>query len=120
MWAKLKGLLAYEPAVLAWGINGGVAAIVAFLTPLSPGAVAAITTITTALAAIYTAYHARPIVVSAITGAVATILTAVAAFGLHLDADTIGTVVTALGAVLGLMFRANLTPKANPASATAK
>jgi hypothetical protein len=108
--ARLRALLAYEPAVLAWALNGGVAAVVAFLLHLGPTQTAAITTIATALAATYTAIRARPVAVSAITGAVATIATASATFGLHLAPSVTATVVTVLSAVLGLVFRANLTP----------
>jgi hypothetical protein len=108
---KLQTLLAYEPAVVTWFVNGGVAAVVAFAIPGLPGvAVAAVTTITTAAASAYVAFKARPVAVSVATGALATILTATAGFGLHLDPHLIGTVVEVSGAVLGLLFRANLKP----------
>jgi hypothetical protein len=112
IWQRLKALLAYEPAVLAWAVNGGIATGLAFVAHLSPVQVAAVTTITTVLSAVYTAIRAHPVSVSLLTGAVATIATASAAFGLHLSAAVIATAVTVLSAVLGLVFRASLTPKA--------
>jgi len=49
-------------------------------------------------------------VVSSITAAVGTCLTAVAAFGLHLTADQIGATVTAISIVLALLLRQNVSP----------
>lgn len=111
-WQRVKALLAYEPAVVAWAVNGGVATVLAYVVHLSPTAGAAVTTITTALAAAYTAARAKPVAVSAIVGALATIATAGAAFGLHVSPEVIASGVTVLSAVLGLVFRANLTPRA--------
>jgi hypothetical protein len=110
MWSRFKAGFKQEPAVIAWAVNGGIAAILAFLVHLTPTEIAAITTITTAAAAVVTAAQARPIAVSVITGAVVTIATAVGAFGLNLPTATIGAAVTALSGLLGLLFRQNLTP----------
>lgn len=106
----LREMLAYEPAVAAWAADGGVAALAGFVFHVSSTQEAAITTICTALAALYTAVRARPVAVPALTGAVATIATAAAAFGLHLPAGVISTGVTVLSAVLALILRQNLTP----------
>lgn len=110
MWTKLKALLAYEPAVLAWAINGGLAAALVFIFHLDATQAAAVTTITTALAAAFTAIKARPVAVSVLVGAAATVATACAAFGLNLTPQLIATGVAVLSAVLGLVFRQNLTP----------
>lgn len=119
----LRGVLTrvavYEPAVLAWGANGGVALIVGTLTPLTGAQTGAITVITTALATIYTAARTRPVAVSAITGALATAATAAAAFGLDLSPTMIAGVVSLVSAGLGLVFRANLTPTATLEAASA-
>lgn len=104
--------MAYEPAVAAWAADGGIAALVAFVFHVNSTEEAAVTTICTALAAIYTAFRARPVSVSVLTGAIATIATAAGAFGLHLPPGEIATGVTALTAILALIFRANLSPKA--------
>jgi hypothetical protein len=110
MLSRLRDLLAYEPAILAWAANGGVAAILGLVTHASPATLGAVTTVTTALVAVYTACRARPVAVSVLMGAAATLVNASAAFGLHLAATQLVTVTTVLSAVLGLMFRANLTP----------
>lgn len=110
MWTKLKALLAYEPAALAWAVNGGLAAVLVFLFHLDGTQAAAVTTITTALAAAFTADKARPVAVSVLVGSAATIAIACAAFGLNLTPQLIATGVAVLSAVLGLVFRQNLTP----------
>jgi len=110
VWTRLKALLAYEPAALAWAVNGGLAAALVFLFHLDGTQAAAVTTITTALAAAFTAVKARPVAVSVLVGSAATIATACAAFGLNLTPQVIATGVAVLSAVLGLVFRQNLTP----------
>ena len=107
---KLRELLAYEPAVVAWAVNGGVATVLAFLLNLDGTQTATVTTITTALTAIVTAVQARPVAVSVVTGALATVAQAVAAFGLNLPPTVIGAITAVASAVLGLLFRQNLTP----------
>ena len=111
--ARLRVLLAAEPAVAAWAANGGLALILGYVAHLSSVQEAAVTTIATALAAVFTAFRARPVAVSVLTGAIATAVTASAAFGLHLPAEVIAASVSLLSAVLGLVFRQNLTPKVN-------
>lgn len=108
----LRRLLAYEPAVLAWAANGGLAVILAWAMHLSTVQMGAITTIATALAAGLTAAQTRPVAVPALTGALATIVTALAAFGLHLPPTVIGAGVGLVSTILGLVFRANVTPLA--------
>lgn len=110
LWMKFKDLLAYEPAVVAWAVNGGIATVLAFLLGLNAPEMAAVTTITTALAAIATAIKARPVSVSIVTGALATIAEATAAFGFHMPATVVAAITAVASAVLGLMFRQNLTP----------
>lgn len=118
LWMKFKDLLAYEPAVVAWAVNGGVATVLAFLLNLSAPQMAAVTVVTTALAALVTAIKARPVSVSIVTGALATIAQAAAVFGLHLPPTVIGAITAVASAVLGLMFRQNLTPAVKLASTT--
>ncbi|HEX3778451.1 MAG TPA: hypothetical protein VHX38_02205 [Pseudonocardiaceae bacterium] len=111
MLQRLKGLLQYEPAVLAWAVNGGIALVIGYLTPLSAGQTGAITVVTGALATIYTAFMARPVSVSVITGALATIATYVGYFGLHLDPAVVTAAISVVGTLLGLLLRPNVTPK---------
>jgi hypothetical protein len=103
-------IFGYEPAVILYSINAGVALLVAYGLPLSQGQVAAISTIATALLTVVTAAMTRPVPVSALTAAVGTGLAAAAAFGLNLSADQIGTTVAALSIVLALVLRANVSP----------
>lgn len=110
LWTKLKELFAYEPAMVAWAVNGGVATVLTFLFTLGAPQTAAITTITTALAAIVTAVKARPVSISLVTGALVTAIQAAAAFGLHLPTPVMGAVTAVASAVLSLLFRQNLTP----------
>lgn len=113
LWRKLLALLvADEPALIAWGANGGIALIVGYLTPLSAGQAAAVTIITTAVATIYTAATARPVTVSVIMGALATLAPAVGAFGLHLPAADVTAALSVLSIVLGLLTRQAVTPAA--------
>jgi hypothetical protein len=99
-----------EPATILYGVNAAVALLVAYGLDLSTDQVAAISVIATGVLTVVTAATTRPVVVSSITAAVGTCLTAVAAFGLHLSADQIGATVTALSIVLGLLLRQNVSP----------
>jgi hypothetical protein len=108
-------IFGYEPAVIVYAVNAGVALLVAYGLHLTQGQVSAVTVLATAAVAVITAWATRPIQVSAITGAVATALAAVAAFGLDLSADQIGATVTALSIVLALLLRQNVTPAARTA-----
>ena len=110
--ARLKSLAAYEPALLAWATSGGLAVVCAFLFHLSSTQEAAVTTIATAAAAAYSAVMARPVAVPVILGALVTAVTAASAFGLHLTAEQAGAGAAVVSGLLGLLFRANLTPAA--------
>ena len=105
-------ILGYEPAVLLYTLNSAVALLVAFGLDLTHDQVGAISTIATAVLTIATAVMTRPVVVPTVTAAVATLLTAAASFGLHLTANQIGAVVTALSIALALLLRQNVTPAA--------
>lgn len=99
-----------EPAVILYGLNAVVALLVSFGLPLDADKTGAITVFATAVLAIWTAATTRPVVVSSITGAVGTMLAAVAAFGFDLTANQIGSVVTVLSIVLALLLRQNVSP----------
>lgn len=108
---KIFGFQA-EPAMILYGVNALVGLLVAYGVDLDKGQVAAISVIVTAVLAGITAAMTRPVVVSGITGAVGTLLAAVAAFGAHLTADQIGTTVTVLSIGLALLLRSNVSPAA--------
>lgn len=112
LWARVRYLFAYEPAVVAWALNGGVAVLAAWAFHLTSTQEAAVTTIVTAAAAIYTATTTRPADVPTIIGALVTVVTAAAAFGFHPPAQwiAIGTAVASI--MLPLALRVNLTPLA--------
>lgn len=104
--------LKYEPVILAWALNGGLAVLLGSLIHISSTQEAAVTTIATGLVAIFNALHTTPFAASAFTGALTTILVAGAAFGLHLPAQDIGVGVAVLAALAGLGLRANVSPVA--------
>lgn len=111
LFSRLKQLLAMEPVLVAWLLNGGVAALLAFVLHLSKTETAAITTIVTALVTIYTAAKTKPARVSVIAGSLTTLLVACSAFGLHLSASMISTIVVVLAAVIPQLIRMHVSPR---------
>lgn len=112
LWARVRYLFMFEPAVVAWALNGGVAVLAAWAFHLTSFEEASVATIVTAAATIYTAAAARPADVPTIIGALTTIVTAAAAFGFHPPAQWIAVGTAAVSIVLPLVFRVNLTPLA--------
>jgi hypothetical protein len=102
----------YEPVILAWALNGGLAVLLGNLIHISSTQEAAVTTIATGLVAVFTALHTKPFAATAFTGALTTILVAGAAFGLHLPSQDIGVAVAVLASIAGLGLRANVSPVA--------
>lgn len=115
MFNYLRNLLRYEPAVIAWAANGGLALVLAYAFHITRTQEAAVTTITTALASVFTAWKAGPSNAPVILGALTTAVTAAGAFGFHPSAQLLATLAAAGSAVLPWIMRANLTPKATPA-----
>lgn len=76
---------------------------------------AAVMVVVSALVAVAEAIMARPFVVSALTGAVRTLLVGLVAFGLPLSEATTGALVAALAMVLALVMQPNTTPTGDPA-----
>jgi hypothetical protein len=101
-----------EPAVLMYAASAALTALVAFGVHATPAQAGAITTITAGVITVVTAVAGRPVVVPAVTGAVATIASAAAAFGLHLTAAQIGTALPAATMILALVLRQAITPVA--------
>lgn len=112
--------LRYEPAVYLYALSSAVSLAVAFGLPLTGTQTAAVSTIATAVLGGLAAALTRPVEVSAISAALATALTAAGAFGLHLSADKIGTLVTAVNLPLALVLRQAVTPAATVAEAKAR
>ncbi|HUR74466.1 MAG TPA: hypothetical protein VMZ00_09320 [Sporichthya sp.] len=100
-----------EPAVILYVINALVAFLATIpaigLTEVSAGWVM---TIASGVVALLTAVLTRPWVVSALTGALSTVLAGLASFGLPLTEQQAGAAVFLVSAVLGLLLRSNVSP----------
>lgn len=107
-------IFGYEPAVILYAVNAGVALLVAYGLDLTTGQVEAISVITTAILAAAVALMTRPVVVSTVTGALATVMAAVAAFGLEFNGEQIGATVGALSLAMMLLLRPNVSPAPIP------
>jgi hypothetical protein len=104
-------LFGREPAVILYVIN----ALVAFLATIPAIGLTAessgwVMTIANGVVALLVAVLTRPFVVSALTGALSTVLTGLAAFGLPFTEQQTGAFVMVVSAVLGLVLRANVSP----------
>jgi hypothetical protein len=103
-------LFTEEPVLASYLINGGLAALLTFILHLSSTQSAAVTTVTLALVTVYNGFRTTPPKVSVITGGMTTLLTACAAFGLHLPTNTVGALVTVVSAVIPLLLRTHVSP----------
>lgn len=120
IWTDIKSFftniepdfMKYEPVIVAWALNGGLAVLLGNVVGISPTQEAAVTTIVTGAVAIYTAIKTDNFTVSGFTGVLSTVLVAGAAFGLHLSSQEIGVGVAVIAGVLGLVLRSNVSPKA--------
>lgn len=109
--AEIALVFKTEPALVTNLAGTAAALIAAFGVNVTQVQEAAIVTIASALITIVTAFTAKPVKVSVITGAVVTGLTAAAAFGLKLSPDSLAMVTSALGYLIpGLLLRMHLVP----------
>ena len=106
----------YEPVIVAFALNGGLAVLLGNVVGISHTQEAAVTTIATGLVAIYTAIKTDNFTVTGFTGVLTTIAVASAAFGLHLSSQEIGAGVAVISGVLGLILRQNVSPAATVSS----
>ncbi|TQS30034.1 hypothetical protein [Microbispora sp. KK1-11] len=108
-------LLGRDPAAILYGLQSLLAVLVAFHTfGLTGQSADWVMTIANGLMAGIVAVCTRPFVVAALTGAVQTILTGVAAFGIEgftPSQEQQGVLIAALSAVLALLLRQNQAPK---------
>lgn len=109
----MGNLLRYEPVILAWALNGGLAVLLGNLFHISSTQEAAVTTIVTGLVAVYTWFGTKPHAVSGLVGALSTIAVAAGAFGLHLSSAEIGAGAAILSGILALILRQNVSPAAS-------
>ncbi|MFG1683480.1 hypothetical protein ACGFNP_25150 [Nonomuraea sp. NPDC049269] len=108
-----------EPAVILHALQ----AVLAFLVTLPALNQLGLTeevsgwvmTLAAGAVALLVAMATRPLVVSALTGAVQTLLTGFVAFGLPLSEQSSGALIAALNVVLMLLMPLGLTPAADPA-----
>jgi hypothetical protein len=120
IWTDIKNFFAniepdfvrYEPVIVAWAVNGGLAVLLGNVVGLSHTQEAAVTTIVTGLVAIYTAIKTDNFTVTGFTGVLTTIAVASAAFGLHLSAAEIGAGTAVISGIIGLVLRGNVSPAA--------
>jgi hypothetical protein len=89
------------PAVQAWGLNQVTAD--------------AIVTVLSGIVAVWVAIATRPLVASALIGAVQTILTGIVAFGFDISSVTQGALLVGLNGLLVLLMPLGLTPTIDPA-----
>ena len=108
----MSGLFKYEPVILAWVLNGGLAVLLGNVIHISSTQEAAVTTIATALVGIFAWWKTSPHAVSGLVAFISTIAVAATAFGLHLSSAEIGAGVAILTGVLALLFRQNVSPTA--------
>lgn len=111
---KFVRWVAADAPLLLYGVNVLLTALVAFPVGASQTVTAAVTTIAAAVITGISAFATRPVRIPVITGAVATVLTAGSAFGLHLSAGRIGAFIPALAFALALIMREHISPKALP------
>jgi hypothetical protein len=112
---KVNGLT-LNPAVVLYIVNAVIALAVAWGVHLSTDVTGAIDTIVTGGLTVIAAFLVRPVAVSAVIAALATIATAFSAFGLHLSQDKI----TATAAVVSLGLGALLHALGIPVVAAAR
>lgn len=100
-----------EPALWLTGALT-VLQLVAIVAHLSTDQQNATSVIATAVYAVLLAAFTRPVDTAAITGGIATVLTAIGAFGVHLAPNLTSALNAVVAAVLALILRAHVTPAA--------
>ena len=108
----MGNILKYEPVLLAWVLNGGLAVLLGNLIHISSTQEAAVTTIATALAGIYGWVMTKDHAASGLVAFISTIAVAATTFGLHLSSAEIGAGAAILSGVLALVLRQNVSPAA--------
>lgn len=112
MVSYLKSLLQFEPVVLGWVLNGGLAVLLGNVVHITSTQEAAVTTIATGAVGVYAWVSTKDHAVSGLVGTLSTIAIAASAFGLHLSSPQIGAGAAILSGILALLLRQNVTPVA--------
>jgi hypothetical protein len=114
----MLGTVRREPALSYITVLSTIVGLVVAFVHLDTVQAGYLTAIVGALATILTAVHARPVPVAVIGGAVTTILSSLVVFKLNLDAGEIhaiaGAVVIGLGLLSGYHLRGHLVPAIGP------
>lgn len=84
--------------------------LVAIVAHLSTGQQNALSLIATAVYGVLLAAFTRPVDTAAVTGGIATILTAIGVFGVHLAPNMTSALNAVVAAVLALVLRAHVEP----------
>jgi len=108
---EMKGFK-YEPALILYGVNAGIAVAIAFGLNWTPTQSAAATVAVTAVLGIITALLTRPVSVSVIVAAFTSGLVALGAFGLHLGTPAVSSLAALLSVLLGVLLRVHVSPVA--------
>lgn len=105
----MKTILGREPALYLTAALA-VLQLVAISLHLSTDQQNATSVIATAVYGVLLAVTTRPVDTAAITGGIATVLTAIGAFGVHLDPNLTSALNATLAAVLALVLRTHVAP----------
>jgi hypothetical protein len=109
----ISNLFKYEPVLVGWVLNGGLAVLLGNVAHISSTQEAAVTTAATAVAGIYAWFQTADKGLSSLVALISTIAVAAGSFGLHLSSAEIGAGAAILSGVLALVFRVQATPKAS-------
>lgn len=103
-----------EPALAAGVVQAVISLAVGLGLHLTAGQTGALEAATSAVLAAVVAFSARPVQVSAFTGALAAVGTVLVAFGVpHVTGGSVSSLNAVLVAVLALVLRGHVTPVAN-------
>jgi hypothetical protein len=104
-------LFGREPAAVLYAVNAVIAFVVTLPSVgLSEEAAGWLMTVASGVIALIVAVLTRPFVVSALTGALQTVLAGLASFGLPITPQMTATFIVLVSAVLALALRANVSP----------
>lgn len=107
----MKPILGREPALYLTGALA-VLQLIAIMLQLTTDQQNALSVIATAVYAVLLAAFTRSVDTAAITGGLATVLTAIGMFGIHLAPNLTSALNAVVAAVLALVLRAHVTPAA--------
>jgi hypothetical protein len=105
----MRPLLGREPALYLTGALA-ILQLIAIMLHLTGDQQNALSVIATAVYTVLLAVFTRPMDTAAITGGIATVLTAIGVFGIHLAPNLTSALNATVAAVLALILRVHVTP----------